>query len=101
MKITKNLERIIAAVLVVANIIASTGFSVLAGSVGQMAYDASLNQKEIKNYYYLYQEEQYHYSEQVKYYADYDTEGDIGDELKEKVKAKVDEALSDGSNGNA
>ena len=50
-------KRIIAIVLVVANIVASSGFCVLAQSVGNVVSDAEMNGKELKNYYYLYQEE--------------------------------------------
>ena len=51
-----NMKRLIAIILVVANIVANTGFSVLANSVGQMVYDAEMNKEDTKNYYYLYQE---------------------------------------------
>ena len=56
-----NLKRIVAIILVVANVICSSGFYVLANSVGSMVLDATINGREIKNYYYLYQEEQIEY----------------------------------------
>ena len=89
MKEQFNLKRLVAIVLVVANIFASAGFAVLANSVPNMVYYAAVNEKELKNYYYLYQEEKYHYEESVRYYAEYDTEDNISDELKEKVKSEL------------
>ena len=93
MKKQFNFKRVIAITLVVANVFASTGFSVLANSVANIVYDSAMNEKELKNYYYLYQEEKYRYEEQTRYYAEYNAEDNISDELKEKVKNRLDEAL--------
>ena len=50
MKEKFEMKKVIAAVLIVANIVASSGFAVFAGSVSQLVYDAAINEKEIKNY---------------------------------------------------
>ena len=89
MKKQFNFKRLIAITLVVANVFASTGFSVLANSVANIVYDSAINEKELKNYYYLYQEEKYRYEEKTRYYAEYDTEDNISDDLKEKVKINL------------
>ena len=65
-----NFKRVIATVLVVANIVASSGFAVFAGSVSQMVYDATVYSiSEPQNYYLMYQEEIYHYEENVTYFG--------------------------------
>lgn len=52
-----NFKKIIAIVLVIANVIASSGFSVLASSVGNIVDSEREKEEEVKNYYYLYEEE--------------------------------------------
>ena len=101
MKMKFEMKQVIATVLIVANVIASSGFAVFAGSVSQMVYDAAINEKELKNYYYLYQEEQ----QSIRYYAEYDVANNISDDLKDKVKMSLDDVLntntSDDSKGNS